>query len=625
MSDDDPERRVGELIADKYRLQRLLGAGGMGAVYAAEHTFTKRAVAVKLMHESFAKSKVLAERFVREAQAPSTIGHPGIVEVLDGGFDDEGRLYLVLEMLQGQTLSEIDGAMPLPQLLQCCKQLLGALQAAHDAGFIHRDIKPDNVFLVPQSDGSQRVKLLDFGVAGIREAEGDTQLTRTGTVLGTPMFMSPEQAKGARVDHRSDLWAVGAILYDALAGHPPYQGDSYNALIVSIVTREHIPLSHLRPDLPRSLLEVIARALRKEPEDRYQQAQEMIDALEAIPETDAQSGVVSRAPKTAKAAGAAGAARAARAQPPQGAPPANPATRVSRRASGRPSGQPSGQPATSASPPPGGASAQPSDDDARASAAELGLAATRPSAVDPLPAVQVSSPGLRAPRPVAAPAPSPAGSTGLWMGSAAVVLLLAVGSMVWLTMSRGAAAPDAAAPNANAAAMDMGEEDGPRAPDAPGAPGAPDAPEAPAAPGAPGAQPTAIAAPQPADVPGPDTGKPHASDRAAPPAAPADEPLGPSDLSAALSPKQPELQRCYEDSIADSLVAGGPTPAAVRLDVTLTVSASGSVRAVGVRGGASAALVACLRGRLLSARFRRSPERTELVFPVVFQPTVIGR
>ena len=282
-SDDLAQERIGQLIAGRYRLERLLGAGGMGAVYQAMHEFTQRKVAVKLMHPQIARSKLAAERFVREAQAPSSIGHRGIVEVLDGGRADDGSLYLVLELLEGQTLAAAlrAGALTPGQLGAIALQLLDALAAAHAAGFVHRDIKPDNVFLVAGGDdgaNGPQVKLLDFGVISVID-ESSPALTKAGMVLGTPLYMSPEQALGRRVDGRSDLWSLGAVCYQALTGRPPFAGKSAQALIVSISTEEHLPLSVVRPGLPLRMVKVVERALAKQPDKRWQSAEEMADAL----------------------------------------------------------------------------------------------------------------------------------------------------------------------------------------------------------------------------------------------------------------------------------------------------------------------------------------------------------
>lgn len=275
------EQRVGGEIAGKYRLLRLLGAGGMGAVYEAVHQFTQRRVALKLMHPSFARSGVAAERFVREAQAPTSIGHPGIVEVLDGGRDRDGSLYLVLELLEGETLAHAMKAatLDLDHVGAIALALLDALQAAHAAGFVHRDIKPDNVFLVSGDGARPRVKLLDFGVAGVLAGETEPGLTLAGSLLGTPLYMSPEQAMGRRADARSDLWSMGAMLYQALSGRPPFEGESFHALVVSISTQEYLPLSVLRPELPVRVVSVIERALHKNVEQRWQSAADMSAAF----------------------------------------------------------------------------------------------------------------------------------------------------------------------------------------------------------------------------------------------------------------------------------------------------------------------------------------------------------
>jgi tRNA A-37 threonylcarbamoyl transferase component Bud32 len=275
------EQRVGEEIAGKYQLERLLGAGGMGAVYEAVHRFTHRRVAVKLMHPSFGRSKLAAERFLREAQAPGTIGHPGIVEVLDGGQDEDGSLYLVLELLEGETLAGAmkAGALDVQRLGAIALELLDALGAAHEAGFVHRDIKPDNVFLTPAGAEEPLVKLLDFGVAGVLAEAGKPRLTVKGAVLGTPLYMSPEQALGHAVDARSDLWSVGAVMYQALAGCAPFGGDSIAALLVSISQQQHVPLDARRPEVPVRLAMVVERALEKKSENRWQSAQEMAEAL----------------------------------------------------------------------------------------------------------------------------------------------------------------------------------------------------------------------------------------------------------------------------------------------------------------------------------------------------------
>jgi hypothetical protein len=204
--------------------------------------------------------------------------------VLDGGFDSDGALYLVLELLDGVSMREAldEDALQPENVVQIGIELLEALAAAHDRGFIHRDIKPDNVFLAHDGRDGVTVKLLDFGIASMRDDNADVRLTHSGAVLGTPLYMSPEQATGQRVDARSDLWSVGALLYRALSGASPFDGDNYNALIVSIVSQEHLPLAERRGGLPAALHAVVERALAKDPGQRFQSAREMLEALRAV-------------------------------------------------------------------------------------------------------------------------------------------------------------------------------------------------------------------------------------------------------------------------------------------------------------------------------------------------------
>ncbi len=563
VGDPQAQARVGQVIAGKYRLERLLGAGGMGAVYAAKHEFTKRNVAVKLMHEAFAKSAMFAERFIREAQAPSAIGHAGIVDVLDGGVDESGALYLVLEMLQGKTLGDLETPLSVPDLVDVTVQLLDALGAAHKAGFVHRDIKPDNVFLTHDATGKRKVKLLDFGVAGLRAGMENNNLTQTGTILGTPTFMSPEQAKGDRVDQRSDLWAVGAILYDALAGRPPYDADTYNAVIVSIVTREHMPLERIRPDLPRRLLEVIELALRKDPAHRWQSAAEMIAALNGIPNLEALSGVVTKhAPPDAVAA-----------------------TAVARRAA--PKAESVAAPDLT----------RPRVDDEKAAAPSP---AARPS-VGQRPARRVTT--------VTADETASAPNVVLWIGGATLVIALAVGGAWMAKTSRSTSADPGPAAGA---APDVTPTPASVAPATTATAATATGPSTPAPPEANPITPAAIA---PAVA---------ATDAPAITDVPALAPLSSNDLSSALAAGQTKLQRCYQDHLAAILLAGGPPPSALSLNVTLNVLASGEVRDVRIEGAAPDTLLTCMRGHLRAFSFRASSQATELNFPVVFQPAVVA-
>ncbi len=246
-------QRVGTTIADRYRLIRVLGVGGMGAVYEAHHVFTHRRVALKLLRSEQAFSTDAASRFLQEARAPSSIGHPNIVEVLDAGVDPSVGMYLALELLEGEDLGaavERDG-IDLRTLLEVASQILSALAAAHAAGFVHRDIKPENVFVTRDASGAVRARLLDFGI--VRRVSADRGLTSTGTVLGTPLYMSPEQARGEHVDARSDLWSMGAMLFHALSGSAPFDGSNVNVVLVALLTSAPPSLRDRRADLACAL------------------------------------------------------------------------------------------------------------------------------------------------------------------------------------------------------------------------------------------------------------------------------------------------------------------------------------------------------------------------------------
>ncbi len=269
---------LGKVYADRYRVVGHIGSGGMGDVFAVEHTVLGRRFALKRMQVHGAEHRVAVERFLREARAAAATGHPGVVEVFDLGFDGDGNPFLVMELLQGQSLRERLRVGPLlPQaLLPLAEGILEPLGAVHAAGIVHRDLKPDNVFLVPQGSRGFRVKLLDFGLA--RTDDGaDQQLTQAGAVLGTPLYMAPEQARGETVDSRTDLYAVGAMLYEAACGKPPFRGATYAAILGQMLTTPADPLP-LGP-LSQAWRATILRALAKKPADRFATAEAMAAAL----------------------------------------------------------------------------------------------------------------------------------------------------------------------------------------------------------------------------------------------------------------------------------------------------------------------------------------------------------
>ncbi|HEY8432822.1 MAG TPA: serine/threonine-protein kinase [Sandaracinaceae bacterium] len=273
--------RIGETVAGKYRLNRLIGQGAIGAVYAAVHQFTGRHVALKLIDPRVAAHEGYAARFLREARAAAQIGHPAICDVLDAGQEADGSLYLALELLEGRTLEAAIEANDLrrDEIVKVGIELLEGLAAAHDRGIVHRDIKPDNVFLTWDEQGELHVKLLDFGVAKNTKGGPEVFTTQQGAVLGTPYYMSPEQAAGDPVDVRADIWSAGAVLFHALTGRPPFDEDTYNRLIAKLLNQDPPRVREVRPDVPEWLAAVIDRALLRDVSARWQSARTMAEAL----------------------------------------------------------------------------------------------------------------------------------------------------------------------------------------------------------------------------------------------------------------------------------------------------------------------------------------------------------
>jgi len=284
--------QAGELLDGKYRIEKPLGEGGMGAVAKATHLLRRAPVALKFMSPAILALPGAVERFVNEGVAVSQIDSDHVVKIFDVGKLPNGAPYLVMEFLEGCDLSQLlerEGRhVELPRAIHFTLQMLRALQTAHAAGIVHRDMKPSNCFVTTKDGEIDFVKLVDFGISKVRldDPEGHAaQLTRTNSALGTPLYMSPEQARSPRdVDHRTDLYSVGAILYEMLAGRTPYAADSgeYTEILFKIFTTEPEPLAALRPDLPEPLREAVHRALRRDPEARFGSAQEMAESLAAF-------------------------------------------------------------------------------------------------------------------------------------------------------------------------------------------------------------------------------------------------------------------------------------------------------------------------------------------------------
>ena len=274
----------GRVIAGRYRVTGLIGEGGMGAVYVAEHLQLGRKGAIKRLHPELAADAHAVLRFQREARAAAATGHEHIVEVLDLGLAEDGAPYLVMEHLQGQSLAALLRRVGRLSAARACRivgQALTALDAVHLRAIIHRDLKPDNIFLTRRAGRADYVKLLDFGISKMRGEDGEPlDLTRTGVTLGTPIYMSPEQARGSKaLDHRVDLYAVGVILYECIVGQVPFHGENYHQLLQAILAGAPAPMRARAPLLEPALEEIVLRALSKEPALRFSTATEMLEAL----------------------------------------------------------------------------------------------------------------------------------------------------------------------------------------------------------------------------------------------------------------------------------------------------------------------------------------------------------
>lgn len=283
----EAERRVGKVLAGKYRLDALIGVGGMAAVYAATHQNNSKRFALKVLHPIVAIQSDVKKRFLREGYIANKVEHPGAVSVLDDGIDEDGTVFLVMELLEGHSLrakADEHGRLAPKELLRIVIDLLDILAASHTAGIVHRDLKADNVFITNENE----VKVLDFGVARIQDAPD--QKTRTGVVMGTPEYMPPEQARGRSelVDGRSDLWAVGAMMYKLLTGHYPHEAETTNEVLLLAMT-EPAPKLKLADAHPK-LVSLVDKALAFEKADRWSDARTMQaaarEALEAIEKTD---------------------------------------------------------------------------------------------------------------------------------------------------------------------------------------------------------------------------------------------------------------------------------------------------------------------------------------------------
>jgi tRNA A-37 threonylcarbamoyl transferase component Bud32 len=286
------EALVGSKIAAKYTLRRLIGRGGMGAVYEAENEAIGKRVAIKIVDEEWAKDESVVHRFAREARVASSVESEHIVTVFDAGMEGR-RPYLVMELLRGEDMGtrlRRDRRVPLDEAIHVVAQVLRGLARAHQAGIVHRDLKPDNVYVTDWGADPLFAKILDFGISKIQRSKGGTamlNLTKRGVVLGTPFYMAPEQAQASGdVDARADIYGVGAILFECLSGRPPHTGETYDEVILSIRTREVPDVRAFDADVPDEVAALLRRALARDKDERFASAEEMLAALHVLAPSD---------------------------------------------------------------------------------------------------------------------------------------------------------------------------------------------------------------------------------------------------------------------------------------------------------------------------------------------------
>jgi tRNA A-37 threonylcarbamoyl transferase component Bud32 len=265
--------RAGEVLAGKYRIERVLGAGGMGVVVAAHHLQLDTKVAIKVLRPSMLEDREAMARFAREARAAARITNEHVARVLDVGSLETGAPYIVMEFLEGEDLAcllQRCGPLPIERAVDFVLQACVAVAEAHKVGIIHRDLKPSNLFCTRRTDGQFVVKVLDFGISKRVDAEAGMSVTRTNTVMGSPLYMSPEQLRSTRdVDHRTDIWAFGIILFELLVGRVPFDGETFTEVAVKASTEPPASLRRLRPDAPPGLEAIVEKCLAKAPNGRY--------------------------------------------------------------------------------------------------------------------------------------------------------------------------------------------------------------------------------------------------------------------------------------------------------------------------------------------------------------------
>jgi serine/threonine protein kinase len=280
---------IEQTVADRYRILRKLGEGGMGSVYLAEHVVIEKKFALKVLAPELARRPDLVARFLQEARSASRIGHENVIDISDFGQSVDGLVFIAMEFLDGKDLGEIvrgQGAMAWKDARDIVLQICRALRAAHDKGIVHRDMKPENIFLVQREGQPHFVKILDFGIAKVMGLDPNgPRLTRTGMIFGTPEYMAPEQAEGKDTDHRADIYAVGCILYHLITGQTPFIAESFMTMLTKHLMEDPVPPSVRRPDLaiPPEMDALVLKALEKDRDRRWQSMAELLEAVAGCP------------------------------------------------------------------------------------------------------------------------------------------------------------------------------------------------------------------------------------------------------------------------------------------------------------------------------------------------------
>jgi len=287
---------IGKVVMDRYVVETALGSGAMGTVYRGRHVKLRRSVAIKVLHEDFVHDKTMLARFRREAEAAARLRHPNVIGVLDVGDTPEGHQFMVMDLVEGKSLRDLmEYWLPPDRIINLVKQLLQGLDHAHQAGLVHRDLKPENVIVEQGHHGREVPRIVDFGIAALQpnEAGAPSRLTEIGTLLGTPLYMAPEQARGDLVDHRADLFALGVILFEMLSGTTPFEGSGLE-IVIANMNEDIPPIARRAPHANADpVLELFMRRLAaRDPAQRFANAHDALTMLDLIERDPAEAGLL---------------------------------------------------------------------------------------------------------------------------------------------------------------------------------------------------------------------------------------------------------------------------------------------------------------------------------------------